>query len=224
MANRKISFVTGEYYHVYNRGVDKRDVISDSYDANRFMQSILEFNSVEPIGSIYENSFNNLSADNQLGSRTSKLKPLVNFICYCLNPNHYHFILEQVSEQGVEKFMQRLGTGYTKYFNNRYKRSGSLFQGKFKATHINSNEYLLHLSVYVNLNDRTHTLGSPASKCVQSSWGEYVGETKHTICNKDIIFNQFKNQSEYKDFALNSLEYFQEKRRTDKELSFMLLD
>lgn len=77
---------------------------------------------------------------------------MVKFIAYCINPNHYHFILQQVSEKGIEKFMQRLGMGYAKYFNNRRKRSGTLFQGKFKARHIDSNEYLLHVSSYVNLN------------------------------------------------------------------------
>lgn len=156
---RKVPFINGEFYHIYNRGVDKRDIFSNQYDLDRFFQSMDNFNIVEPIGSIYEHSFQNQKKSPQLGSSTPKLK-LVNFVCYCLNPNHYHFILEQVSDKGIEKFMQRIGTGYTNYFNEKNKRSGSLFQGRFKASHVASNEYLLHLSAYVNLNDKVHQLGS----------------------------------------------------------------
>lgn len=169
-----------------------------------------EFNSVEPIGSIYENSF--LKEKPQLGSSTSKL---VNFVAYCLNPNHFHFILEQVSEKGIEKFMQRLGTGYSKYFNNKHKRSGALFQGRFKSIHVDSNEYLLHLSAYVNLNDQQ--LGSSTSKLHMSSWNEYTGKGREEIClcKKNIILGQFKSVTEYEKFALSSLEDI--KRRKDQE-------
>lgn len=80
--------------------------------------------------------------------------------------NHlsFHFILEQISEKGIEKLMQRVGMGYAKYFNNKYKRSDSLFQGTFKAIHIDTNEYLLHLSAYINLNHKVHELGHLVSK------------------------------------------------------------
>ena len=81
--------------------------------------------------------------------------------------------------------MQRLGTGYTKYFNGRYKRTGSLFQGVFKSSHIDSNEYLLHSSVYVNLNDRVHKIGDGLSR---SSWNEYIGKSPSNFCKK-ILFS-----------------------------------
>src|SRR3989344_8639651 len=166
---RKVPFVNGEFYHVYNRGVDKRDIFSDQYDLDRFFQSMNEFNVVEPIGSIYENSF----IRNSLGGLTPKLK-LVNVIAFCLNQNHYHFLLEQVIDKGIEKFMHKLSTGYTCYFNERNKRSGSLFQGTYKSKHIDSNEYLLYLSAYVNLNDQIHQLGGLTPKLMKSSWGEYT--------------------------------------------------
>ncbi|MBI5400540.1 MAG: transposase [Candidatus Yonathbacteria bacterium] len=207
MTIRKTAFVEGEHYHVYNRGVDKRNIFSDEFDVQRFFQSMEEFNVIDPIGSIYQNSFTkNTTKDSQLGSSTPKLK-LVNFICYCLNQNHYHFILEQVSDKGIEKFMHRLGTGYTNYFNKNNKRNGALFQGKFKAVHIDSNEQLLHVSAYVNLNDKMHQLGSSTPKLVKSrsSWGEYTADSKDNFCSKDIILEQFKNTKEYRKFAEASL-------------------
>ena len=215
-AMRKIRFAKGEFYHVYNRGVDKRPIFLDVEDIKRFYQSMEEFNTKNPIGSIFENSF---AKKNKLGSGASKL---VNFISYCLNPNHYHFILEQVLDNGIEKFLHRLGTGYTKYFNNKQKRSGYLFQGAFKSSHINSNEYLLHVSAYVNLNKRVHKISD--KNLSWSSWNEYVGKTKNSFCKKDIITGQFKSSEEYKNFAENSLVDILKRKEAEKEIENLLLD
>lgn len=225
MAIRKTQFAEGEYYHLYNRGVDKRSIFNDREDVGRFLQCMQEFNVIEPIGSLYENSFRR----GQLGGKASKLTddeevPLVEFIAYCLNPNHYHFVLKQISERGIEKLMQKIGTGHTMFFNNKYERSGSLFQGKFKAVYIDSNEYLLHLSSYVNLNDRVHQLGGLASKLVMSSWEEYTDNKVSGICQKEIILGQFKNIGEYKKFALSSLESIIKRKEDMKGVEDLLLE
>lgn len=108
MSVRKIQFAVGEFYHVYNRGTDKRTIFSDDQDFMRFLQSMEEFNGPNPVGSLYQNSFRKKQ---QLRSKASKFKDsdkeekLVEIIAYCLNPNHYHFILQQVAEKGIEKFM-----------------------------------------------------------------------------------------------------------------------
>jgi len=217
---RKEIFAIGQFYHIFNRGVDRRKVFLEDYDFSRFFQGMYEFNVIDPIGSLYENSFrkkdkkqSGCPAFNPVWIGQVELseerKPLVNIVCHCLNPNHYHFILEQVAEKGIEKFMHRQGTGYTKYFNLKYERNGALFQGEYKAVHIDSNEYLLHLSAYINLNDRVHQLGSSASK---SSWQEYVDKKGKGFCQKDIVLGQFKNCCEYKKFALDSLEDIKARR------------
>lgn len=213
MAVRKVKFANGEFYHVFNRGTDKRDIFLDEYDLERFFQGMEEFNSLDPIGSIFENSFRKES----LGSKASKSKKLVNFICYCLNPNHYHFILEQVADSGIKKFMHKLGTGYSKYFNYKNKRNGALFQGKFKAVHIDSDPQLLHTSIYVNLNDKVHSLGSKASKLVKSSWGEYTGKNHNNFCEKEIILSELGSKA-YKEEAEESLKWIKEKKDTEKVL------
>ncbi len=216
MAMRKIPFVNNEYYHIFNRGVDKRQIFCEYDDIDRFLQSINEFNVINPIGSLFENSFRKKES---LGSSTSKL---VNIVCYCLNPNHYHLILEQIYERGIEKFMQRLGTGFTNYFNKKYGRNGALFQGRFKSIHISSNEYLLHLSSYVNLNNKVHRLGSSTSKLLKrSSWDEYTNNIYNGFCKKDIVLGQFKNKKEYKKFAEEALEGILERR---KEMEEFLLE
>ena len=117
-------------------------------------------------------------------------------------------ILEQLVEGGISEFMKRLGGGYTGYFNQKHDRNGSLFQGVFKDVHIDSNEYLLHVSAYVNLNDRVHQLGGETPKLVKSlsSWEEFTDNKVKGVCEKDIILEQFKNIDKYKKFALSSLE------------------
>ncbi len=215
---RKHSFAIGEFYHIYNRGVDKRDIFSDVWDMGRFYESMKEFNAVEPIGSMYERSI----LKKRLGRRASRTSDvaaadakLVDFVSYCLNPNHYHFIITPLADRSVEKFMQRLGNGYTKYFNERYERSGALFQGRFQSVRVDSNGYLLHLSAYVNLNNRFKGEPPLLSK---SSWEEYMGTSKDGICgSKNIVMEQFKGVSHYKKFAEFSLVDILERKQHEKE-------
>lgn len=177
-----------------------------------------EFNTVKPIGSLYEHSF----LKTQLGRRTSKSKSrLVNIICYCLNFNHYHLILEQCVNGGISEFIKRLAGGYTKYFNLKHKRSGVLFQGKFKAVHIDTNEYLLHVSAYVNLNNRVHKLKKFPFR---SSWAEYISGEKYNLCKKNTILDQFKNSKEYKEFAENALINILERKSLLKDLEKLFLE
>jgi len=204
---RNLEFIIGEYYHIFNRGNNKREIFLEKYDLDRFFISMLEFNSEDPIGSIYEHGFEKEKIE-------SKPK-LVEFVCYCLNPNHYHFALKQLVENGIAKFMHRLGTGYTKYFNKKYENTGSLFQGTYKAKHVDTNEYFLHLSAYINLNPEAHQLGSLASK---SSWEEYINPNLENFCNKEVILSQFKSVSEYKKFAHESLKTIKTNKELRKEL------
>jgi len=214
---RKTKFVNNEFYHVYNRGVDKRQITLDQDDSNRFIQSLKDFNSLEPIGSIYEHSFEKNQSSN------NKSEKLVNIICYCLNPNHYHLILEQLTDDGIEKLLHRLGMGYSKYFNNKYKRNGILWQGKFKDIHIEDNEYLLHLSAYVNLNDKAHQLGHLVSKLVRNSWNEYLGPEKYDLCQPSIVLDQFDNKENYQSFALSALESIKS-RKSEIKMDEMYLE
>lgn len=212
-------FINGEFYHVYNRGTDHRSIFASQFDVKRFLQSLEEFNTTKPAGSLYAISF--LESNVRL---QRKKKRLVNIIAYCLNPNHFHLILQQVNKNGISEFLKRLTGGYAWYFNNKQKRSGVLFQGKFKAKHIDSNEYLLHLSAYVNLNNHVHKLSGPTAKLSVSSWDEYIGNTTTALCKKDIILEQFSDVEEFKEFAQNSLKDILERKERFKELQKLLLE
>lgn len=216
---RKIKFSANEFYHVYNRGAEHRNIVLDKLDSDRFVQSMQEFNVLEPIGSIYENSFIDSSVKTKRES-----KKLVNIIAYCLNTNHFHFILEPLIDDGISKFIKRLAGGYSWYFNNKHKRNGVLFQGPFKAIHINSNDYLLHLSAYVNLNFKVHQLGDSVAKLVRSSWEEYLKPNQEAICKKEIISDQFNTPTEYKRFALEALPNILERKKQEKEIATLLFE
>jgi REP element-mobilizing transposase RayT len=215
---RKIELANGELYHIFNRGVDKRNIFADKNDLERFFQCMQIFNVIEPIGSLYEYNF--LKPE----EKQKPKKHLVRFVAYCLLPNHFHFIIQQATDNGISKFMKRLLGGYSWYFNHKKKRSGVLFEGTFKAVHINSNEQLLHTSAYVNLNDKQKNLfdGRNAKKTnlVKSSWEEYI-EQKNVfeICaQKGLVLGQFRSKSEYKKFVLDSLKDIRNNKEKYKDL------
>ncbi len=181
------------------------------HDSTRFVQSMKDFNSIVRIRSIYEKSF---------VKEERQVIPLVRVIAFCLNPNHFHMILEQLEENGISKYFHSLLGGYTKYFNNKYKRRGSLLQGPFKAKHINNNDYLLHASAYVNLNDKVHQLGTSGSKLVRSSWEEYQ-KGEFNICEPSIILDQFTDHKGYQKYALDTLPSMLEIRPAYEDLKHL---
>ncbi len=198
MPKRKIIFQNNQYYHVYNRGVNKADILYHKHDINRFLESLSVFNTTESIGSIYENRFNN-----QLGTRGSKL---VEIIAFNILDNHYHLILKQLVDGGISKFMNSIGGGYTKHINKKYDRVGSLFQGPFKAEYINSDGYFNYVVTYVNGNHLIHgfeEIGTRGSKWgARSSLEQYVNlknewKNKYFECDMSMVKDNFFDNVNY---------------------------
>ncbi|OGI57504.1 hypothetical protein A3B85_02960 [Candidatus Nomurabacteria bacterium RIFCSPHIGHO2_02_FULL_37_13] len=164
---RKQPIVTGEYYHIYNRGVDKRDIFNDKKDLHRFIESICEFNQTEVITSLA-----NLRKT-QIAPKALSKNPLVSITAYCLNPNHFHFVLKQLIDGGIAKFMQKLQGGYTSYFNLKHSRSGSLFQGTFKSNLVSNENYFNKIIGYTNKNYQVHYIPKNKMNLVFASDYEY---------------------------------------------------
>src|SRR3989344_4291689 len=123
-------FANGQFYHVYNRGTDRRRIFMDDKDRFRFIHDLFEFNDANII-------LNNTYYWGRIpiGKERKPRKILVDIVAYALMPNHYHLLLQQRRDNGISLFLQKLGSGYTSYFNLRHERSGVLFQGKYKAKH-----------------------------------------------------------------------------------------
>jgi len=151
---RNFEFAVDEFYHVYNRGNDKRVIFIDDNDRKRFLQLMYICNSEKStaVKDIYGDPFEFNRGEN-----------LVSIGAYCLLSNHFHFLLHEIVDGGISKFMQKLSTGYTMYFNKRYDRSGSLFQGRFKAVHVINDRHLEYLFAYIHLNPIEH---------IQKDWKE----------------------------------------------------
>ena len=118
--------------------------------------------------------------------------------------------------------MKRIG-GYTKYFNERHKRTGALFQGKYKVKHLDSNDYLLYTSAYVNRNNTVHNIQGVNGKLVRSSYEQYLGK-KSGFCKTDIVLDQFSSIREYEKFCDGSLELMLQRKEEDKELRDLFVD
>lgn len=219
---RKDKLTDGEYYHIYNRGVDKRKIFTDEENYFRFCVSMDLLNEEQDGLMDKWRDFKKCFPKAQLSEFKKKyLKQreyLVDIIAFCLNPNHYHFLLRQKSERGIERYMHRLGTSYTKYFNKKNDRSGSLFQGRFKSTHINSNSMLLYLSVYVNCNSEIHGIAN-AKNYRWCSFGDYLNiHGKHrNLLSEKLLRDHFKKASEYEEFAKTNIKHFREQKYNDKK-------
>lgn len=194
---RKQPIVTGEYYHIYNRGVDKRDIFNDKKDLCRFIESVLEFNKVNGIVSLA-----NLRKT-QIESKPLS-EPLVAIVVYCFNPNHFHFVLKQLVDGGIAKFMQKLQGGYTYYFNIKNSRSGSLFQGTFKSQLMNNENYFNKIIGYTNKNYQIHNIPKNKMNLVLASDYEYESNNFKIVSKKEgliilEIFNGSKNFKKHCD-------------------------
>lgn len=219
---RKVQFANGEWYHIYNRGVEKRKIFMGPKDYERFKLGMREFNGEErtELRSFAETSTEAKPPRKSRQAKQKQTNPLVELICFTLMPNHFHFILRQLVEGGISAFMHKLGGGYTMYFNTKYERTGSLLQGPFGAIHIMGNTYLLHLSRYIHLNIIELIQPDWKEKGIMnkegarvflrsypySSYHSYLGKAGSGIeLKNDIILDQFETSKDYEDFVLEWL-------------------
>ena len=124
-------------------------------------------------------------------------------------PNHFHFILRQEAENGVQKYMQKIQNSYSHYYKLKYQTNGPLFESPFKAVHIESNDQLIHLSRYIHLNPVTSFLVEKPEDYPHSSFLQYF-ENLPLMIDPDIVINQFKSKHEYKKFVNDNKEYQRE--------------
>lgn len=206
---RKEIFTNDNIYHIYNRGVEKRQIFMDSHDHFRFIHDLFEFNDIAPAGKYSE-------------AKPPKVKRelLVEILSFCLMPNHFHLILRQVVDNGITTFMHKLGTGYTRYFNDKGERVGSLFQSTFKAKIVENDQYLLQLSKYIHLNPlelfdsefkKKNTISSEHIKFLDnyrwSSYMDYIGNKNFpSVTHRNFILDISGGKQKYQQFItdLNS--------------------
>jgi len=203
---RKPVFVENEVYHIFNRGVDKRAVFMDDGDYLRFLHQLYELNDEDAVVNV-KYYFNPETETVESRPIYKVLKPrrlLVDILVFTLMPNHYHLMLRQKAEHGITRFMHKLGTGYTLYFNKKNKRTGSLFQGRFKAVHITSSEHLIFLPHYIHTNPLKLNYGGSTSidflqRYRWSSFPDYIGiDNFPAISERQYLLEIFGGESKYR--------------------------
>lgn len=142
--SRNFEFSIDEFYHLYNRGNDKRHIFLDDIDKERFFKLLYLCNG--------RNEFHIQKIRDKSLFDFDRGETLVDIGAYCLMDNHYHLLVRERIENGISFFMQRLSTAYSMYFNKKYNKTGSLFAGRFKAKHLDSDEYLKYMFAYIHLN------------------------------------------------------------------------
>ena len=207
---RKIEFAVGESYHIYNRGVRKKILFIDERDYTRFLFLLIYFQSPILFFNLgrYVTNFVKHSVFNIPAKTITKIiaKRLVKLHAFALMPNHFHLILEAAAEKGVSTYLHRVLNAYGKYFNTKYKESGHVFQGPFRAVPIGDNNQLLHTSAYVHRNCRElNGWRNQEHRYPWSSHQDYVSQNRwNELLSTDLILGQFKNQKEYRDFVDSS--------------------
>ncbi|KKS63974.1 hypothetical protein A3A14_00285 [Candidatus Daviesbacteria bacterium RIFCSPLOWO2_01_FULL_43_38] len=199
MPSRFTPLVNDEYYHVFNRGVNKLPIFNGVADYRRFIKT-LKYYQVEgpkPRLSLFMPMTTKLDWD----------KKIVEVICYCLMPNHFHLLLKQVKDGGITEFVGNLSNSYTRYYNTRHRRVGPILQGEFKSVLVESNEQLLHLSRYIHLNPLVSGFTKDLDSYQWSSYPEYLGLLPTGFCSMGIILDQFKTLLDYKKFVLDQASY-----------------
>ena len=154
--NSRKKYTENGYYHIYNRGVEKRIIFEDAQDYAVFLSYLKQYLTSKNTD-LLQDKLSNPSTTYKEKAKIIKELRLNNFadeisvIAYCLMPNHFHFLVKQKNATSIDLFMNSIGTRYTMYFNKKYKRVGSLYQGVYKAVLIESDEQLLHLTRYIHL-------------------------------------------------------------------------
>jgi putative transposase len=212
---RKFKFSEGEYYHIYSRGVEKREIFLDNNDKERFLRLLFLANSKKPVRFT---DFKNLSYSE---IDRGELRTAIG--AFCLMPNHFHLLVRETKEGGISAFMGKLLTAYSMYFNKKNERTGSLFEGAFRAEHVDGDNYLKYLFAYIHLNpvkliepdwkesgiqDKEAAL-KYLGKYHYSSYNEYIGVgcEEGKIISREIFPEYFAEPKDFNEFVNDWLEY-----------------
>lgn len=221
MPTRVVPFINDQFYHVFNRSIERIPIFTSIKAAKRAIDTIAYYRFEHlPARLSYFLAWSETKQKELLQQLEQENKTLVTIICYCFMPNHFHFLLKQNQENGISIFLSKFENSFTKYFNKTAKRKGHLFLGQFKAVRIETEEQLLHISRYIHLNPYSSFVVKNLDKLLSYEWSslpKYLGGNSG-FCNKNLILSKFKKTS-YLKFILDQTDY-QRRLETIKHLTF----
>ena len=208
MSDRRVPLVNDEFYHIYNRGVARQPTFLSQRDYEQAILTLSYYRFVNP--PIRLSRFKELSRDqrNNLLDRLQKTEKLVEIVSFVFMPNHFHFLLKQIAENGISIFVSKFTNSYTKYYNTKRSRTGPMFQGVFKSVYVESDEQLIHLSRYIHLNPVASVIIKDAELLSYpwSSLRDYL-RGKPSLLYIEPVLNHFSSSNDYKNFVLDRIDY-----------------
>ena len=195
-------------YHIYNRGVEKRKIFLNEQDYKVFLHFLKRY-LTSPENSHQGKTSSQVEPVRELpAGRQTDIYKQIRLLCYCLMPNHFHLMIQQLTERAIIELMRRLSNAYTKYFNEKYDRVGSLFQGRYKAALIKKESHFLHLPYYIHYNsgelfENRKDMIESIKNYNWSSYADYLGQRNTSWIYKKGLMDQFI-ESEKENFDLES--------------------
>ncbi|MBI4066834.1 transposase [Candidatus Gottesmanbacteria bacterium] len=224
MAHRSIPLISNQYYHLFNRSIAKQPIFLSSSQYLRFLELIDFYRFTKP-GLRYSH-FNRLPVEEKsqfLKLLYKKDEKLINILSFSLMPNHFHFLAQQVQDNGIKIFMSQIQNSYARYFNTRQGRSGALFQEMFKAVRIESDDQLIHVVRYIHLNPLTSYVIKEIAEIENYPWTsfiDYMGKRNLPLISKNMIMDHFSNTQKLKSFTLDQLNY----QRSLEKIKHLIID
>ncbi|MBU2052371.1 transposase [Patescibacteria group bacterium] len=207
MPGRDTPLVTDEIYHIFNKGVAGQKVFRNQSDYERAQDSLFYYKHIIP--PVKYSRLSSLHKDDRkdlLKQLEKTRKNLVDLIAYCLMPNHFHLLAKQLVDGGISRYLSNFCNSYTRYFNTKRERTGPLFQGKFKAVLITSNEQLLHVSRYIHLNPYSSSVVKSITQLKNYPYSSLTKLSTSKVESK-LILDQFKSINEYYQFVFDQADY-----------------
>lgn len=200
MPSRIFPFINEYFYHIYNRGSEKKPIFETRRDYQRFLKTLKYYQIEGP-----KPKFSRFPS--LLVKELDESKKIVEIVAYCLMPNHFHLLIKPVKDAGITEFISKISNSYTKYYNTKHNRVGPLLQGEFKAVPIESDEQLTHVSRYIHLNPLVSGIIKNLNQYEWSSYQDYIGDKIKSFCLKEDILYFFKNPQDYEKFVLDQAGY-----------------
>jgi len=231
MPIKRPQFVNGEIYHIVIRAIEGAKLFRDEKDHLRMIHDLFEFNDEDPVLSTYRINQKHNITRTVLAMFRKKRKVLVEILAFCLMPNHVHLLVRQIQEGGISKFMRKIGAGYGQYYNKKYERSGHVFQGRYRIVHIENEEQLKTVFVYIHANPVSLIVPNWKGEGIDkkdlekvlkflenykwSSYPDYLGKKNFpSLTNREFLFRVMGGAENSKEFIQAWLQFKTRLRET----------
>lgn len=208
MPRRKVVLANDQIYHIFNRSIAREDIFSSKTNLYKVFEIVDFYRFPQRLRlSKFKSLPKKLRQKYYAGFQ--KTYPLVEIYCFAFMPNHYHFLLKQIQENGIKRFISNFQNSFAKIFNLKNNRDGALFQNSFKAKWVETDEQFIHLSRYIHLNPVTSYI--IAFKELEmypwTSFPKYMNKKNYSFVNVDLLLSMFKSREDYSQFVSDQVDY-----------------